>query len=111
MLTIAPLARSGKLPLRIDISWMKSLAFTERPAIVETKPQAEETNASERFALIQRILELSPTAPTDFLARFEIADLQSYLRHLQVAALPRGRNARWIRPDNTPGIAMSEPAA
>lgn len=116
MLTLTPLVRSPKLPLRIDISWMRlrpdAPTAPAAPATqIESKPSIEGADAPIRAGLIQRILELNPTAPSEFLARFGPKDLESYLQHLLVAAQPRGRSARWIRPDNTRGIAMSEPAA
>lgn len=115
MLTLSPIVRSPKLPVRIDISWMRlrpveTVAPTPSSQI-EPKPDAGPSDSPARAGLIQRILDLNPTASSEFLGRFDAPELESYLQHLLAAAQPRGRSARWIRPDNTRGIAMSEPAA
>ncbi len=115
MLSLSPTVRSPKLPVRIDISWMR-LRPAQQPApaagpIIEPKPQPEASDAPARAGFIHRILEINPTASSEFLDHFSASDLESYLQHLLVAAQPRGRSTRWIRPDNTRGIAMSEPAA
>lgn len=115
MLTLSPIVRSPKLPVRIDISWMRPRpAEPAAPAPasqIEPKPDASLSDSPARAGLMQRILEINPTASSDFLGRFKTPELEAYLQHLLAAAQPRGRSARWIRPDNTRGIAMSEPAA
>jgi hypothetical protein len=82
------------------------------PAPVNDAFESERNaETSERSRLMSQILELNPTASSDFLSRFPVKELGAYLQHLLVANQPRGRMARWIRPDNVPGIAWSEPQA
>lgn len=60
--------------------------------------------------LVDQITTVNPTASPEFLARFTAANLANYLRHLLCAQEPRGRTARWIRPQETPAIMGWEPA-
>lgn len=54
--------------------------------------------------VLSQILELNPTASPEFLGQFSDAALREYRDHLLAAAAPRGRFARRVRPDNTPGV-------
>ncbi|MEQ8769952.1 MAG: hypothetical protein RIB60_05525 [Phycisphaerales bacterium] len=54
--------------------------------------------------VIERILELNPTARQSFLSRFTPDELRSYLDHLTTAAQPRGEASRWVRPGDTSAI-------
>lgn len=108
------LALTRRLPLRIDISWMKPRGLSPNapaePETVNNRFESERAaESAERSRLMSRILELNPTASPDFLSRFPVNELGQYLQHLLVAQQPRGRMARWVRPDNVPGIAWSEP--
>lgn len=60
--------------------------------------------------LVERILSLNPSATADFLDGFRDSHLQSYLEHLQAAQRPRGREAVWVRPGESPAIMMAEAA-
>ncbi len=60
--------------------------------------------------LIEQIAARNPTASRDFLAAFSPTALFNYMRHLIACEEPRGRTARWIRPDETPAIMRWEPA-
>lgn len=94
----------SKLPLRIDISWMKSRSAAESSPSVD--PSRIE-DLIERTRLMTRILDLNPTATTGFLERFSLDELAEYHAHLAAASQPRGRSARWIRPDNVRGFSSS----
>lgn len=97
------LSLAQRIPVRIDISWMKPRLSTD-----DLAPAPTEHELVERSRLVARILEMNPTASSEFLQSFNLHDLGAYLNHLVSAHQPRGRLARWIRPDNTPGIAASE---
>jgi hypothetical protein len=97
---------ANRLPVRIDISWLKSRL--DSPSDQAAFSDVPEHELTERARLVARILELNPTASSDFLHAFGIDDLAAYLDHLNSATRPRGRMARWIRPDNTSGFAMSD---
>lgn len=56
--------------------------------------------------LIEQIMALNPTASVDFLADFSAYALDKYLAHLLAAAEPRGRNAHWARPEDSPAILL-----
>ena len=60
--------------------------------------------------LVDQITEFNPTASPEFLARFSPGALMNYLRHLLAVQEPRGRTARWIRPNETPAIMRWEAA-
>ena len=100
------LSLAQRIPVRIDISWMNPRGADE-PAL----PLPTEHELVERSRLVSRILEMNPSASSAFLESFKLNDLSAYLNHLLSATQPRGRLARWIRPDNTPGIAASVPRA
>ena len=92
---------AAKLPVRIDISWMKLGNRTEpspRPAGPADSP--------EQSMLMNQILELNPSASLEFLAQFSPSALGEYLDHLNSAAMPRGRFARRGRPENTPAVSV-----
>lgn len=61
-----------------------------------------------REQVIERILELNPTARTSFLGQFQPDELRSYLDHLTTARQPRGEASRWIRPGDTRAIMCCE---
>ncbi len=92
---------AAKLPVRIDISWMKLGRTAETPAEPE---RGSET--PEQSRLMNQILELNPSASLDFLAQFSPSALGEYLDHLTSSSLPRGRFARRGRPDNTPAVTV-----
>ncbi len=57
--------------------------------------------------VIERILELNPTARQSFLSQFGADELRSYLDHLVSASQPRGEASRWVRPGDTSAIMCS----
>lgn len=71
--------------------------------LTQTGTTTRPTDGS-REQVIDWILTLNPTAARGFLERFEARPLAMYLDHLMAAQSPRGRSARWIRPDETPAI-------
>lgn len=64
----------------------------------------EPLESMTRERLIERILEINPSATAAFLGEFEHGALARYLGHLISAEAPRGREARWVRPTETPAI-------
>jgi hypothetical protein len=61
-------------------------------------------DSARRANLVGQILAMNPTASAEFLSQFDCDELGEYLEHLESAARPRGRMARWVRRGNTPGI-------
>ena len=61
-----------------------------------------------KAAAVERILALNPTADTAFLAQFGARSLETYLAHLESAQVPRGPQARWVRPNDSPAIMWRE---
>lgn len=57
-----------------------------------------------REQVVDRIIQINPSATTDFLASFEDLPLRLYLARLAELSGQRGRSARWIRPDGEPAI-------
>jgi hypothetical protein len=69
------------------------------------------SSSSERLTreqVVDRIITINPTATAAFLNRFKQESLSKYLEHLVSASTPRGRNARWERPGDTPAIMGRE---
>lgn len=79
---------------------------TEAPEsrIDETTIDAAPVNPTWRDLLIDRIVELNPSAEHTFLERFTDGALERYADHLEASLLPRGKRARWIRTDETPAV-------
>jgi hypothetical protein len=59
-----------------------------------------------REQVVDRIVNLNPTASTDFLSRFGEGPLSEYLARLDRAKGPRGREARWVRTGSSPAIVV-----
>ncbi|HYE60990.1 MAG TPA: hypothetical protein VD997_03250 [Phycisphaerales bacterium] len=59
-----------------------------------------------RAQLVERILELNPTATTEFLSRFTEGALAHYLEHLNVLEDP---GIPWVRKGIAPAIVRREP--
>lgn len=57
--------------------------------------------------LIDRIVTLNPSATSEFLSQFSARSLGRYLAHLTAAQEPRGREARWTRPGDSPAIVAA----
>jgi hypothetical protein len=62
--------------------------------------------ALTRAQLVNRILELNPSASHSFLVEFTEEALLEYLDHLTIAHEPRGRG--WIRRGEMPAIVARE---
>ena len=75
-------------------------------ATVETKAPAVVDPARQQ--LLSQIFEFNPSACPAFLNAFENSALRTYLDHLHAAQIPRGRNARWVRPGDSPAIMWRE---
>ena len=71
-----------------------------------TEPPESRSESSRltREQVVDRILSLNPTATTNFLDEFPEDSLAVYLEHLLATSQPRGRNARWLRPADSPAI-------
>lgn len=61
-----------------------------------------EADSNQRAQLIHQIITTSPTVSRAFLDQFSRAELSSYLSHLNAAAAPRNRHARWVREGTSP---------
>jgi hypothetical protein len=64
-----------------------------------------------RSGLLEGIMALNPAATAGFLGQFTDAELSLYLRHLCVAAAPRGPESVWVRPGETRAVTMRRSAA
>jgi|GEM_PF-3336627 len=60
-----------------------------------------------RAQLVERILQINPTATTEFLSRFTEGALAHYLEHLSVLEDPA--SAPWVRRGIAPAIVRREP--
>lgn len=88
-----PASLSLRRPVRIDLSLFSRSA----PA-----PRAH--TPSPVAGLISQIIEINPSATSDFLARFAEPALREYLSHLQTGQEPRGRGSTWVRSAGRPAI-------
>jgi len=66
------------------------------------------TSRLTREQVVDRIITINPTATTSFLSKFNEDSLGRYLDHLVATSGPRGRNARWLRPGDSPAILVRE---
>ncbi|MBS0191890.1 MAG: hypothetical protein U0573_12890 [Phycisphaerales bacterium] len=60
--------------------------------------------------LVEQIIQINPTASTNYLHQFARGELREYLEHLLSAQRPRGRDAVWVRPASSHGIVFAEAA-
>jgi len=67
-----------------------------------------ESSRLTREQVVDRIIQINPTATTEFLGAFQERELGKYLDHLVAASGPRGRHARWERPADSPAILGRE---
>lgn len=83
---------------------------TDTPSIAASAVTPPEAPAGEltREQVIDRIIQINPSATTRFLDRFAEAPLRTYLDHLVAKSAPRGRAARWCRPGDTRAIEARE---
>ncbi len=73
----------------------------------ESLSRSEPSTASPNLdlpQLVDRILEMNPTAGGNYLSGFGRDALSNYLDHLVATSTPRGRSATWVRRAETPGI-------
>ncbi len=92
------------------MSLMNAAALLTKPLRLELEfERAEPTDRPAprypRVHLVERILELNPTATPEFLSRFNLPLLEEYLEHLTLTQ-SRGRGSGWIRKDGAPAIVM-----
>ncbi|MEL6795356.1 MAG: hypothetical protein AAFO89_00880 [Planctomycetota bacterium] len=65
----------------------------------------------DRKSVIGQIIELNPTATANFLNQFNDEQLWLYLSHLVASQAPRGREAVWQRPGDSPAVLAAQSAA
>ena len=61
--------------------------------------------------VIDRILQINPSARQEWLDLFEVSALRRYLDHLEFALEPRGPDSVWLRDGETPAVVTRAPAA
>jgi hypothetical protein len=76
-----------------------------------SSPSGVDTSKAARDALIGEIVEINRAALAEFLRQFDEPALRGYLDHLRATQTPRGRDARWVRPDGPPAIEWRESRA
>ncbi|CAG0999946.1 hypothetical protein PHYC_02808 [Phycisphaerales bacterium] len=83
-------------------------ALLRKPVHVEIpfdeKPVPTGVSRLSRAQLVERIMELNPTAGREFLARFTGPALGEYLDHLTLTVEPRGKASVWVRRSGPPAI-------
>lgn len=72
-------------------------------------PAPTALTAMTRTQMVERIQSLNPTASADYLETFSPRHLLTYLEHLTVSLEPRGRSARWARPEDSPALSKWVP--
>ena len=93
--------------MRLTFPRLSSWRFAApAPAAAAPEPQL----APAQAALVSQIIELNPSATVGFLRTFAESSLRNYLDHLRSAQTPRGRDARWVRPDETAAVMVRERA-
>lgn len=65
---------------------------------------------STRDRLVEEIVRVNRSATRAFLDRFSDSALRNYLDHLTFAHVPRGGEARWVRPGDTRAICCADAA-
>lgn len=88
---------------------LNAAALLTKPVRIELDFSTDdtETATSSRFSrvhLVERILELNPTATPEFLSRFTHSSLIEYLDHLTLTQAPRGKGSQWVRRCGVPAI-------
>jgi hypothetical protein len=76
---------------------------TEQPSSQHSR-SSENARSMDVPELVDRILEINPTAGGSYLSGFGREALTHYLDHLSVTRQPRGRSEGWVRRAETPGI-------
>lgn len=65
----------------------------------------------DRESVIAQIIAANPTATAAFLNQFTDEQLWLYLSHLVASQAPRGREAVWQRPGDSPAVLAAQSAA
>ncbi|GEM_PF-1299591 len=63
-----------------------------------------------RCEVIEAILAINPTASPEFLGRFTVEQLGTYLDHLSRTQMPRGGDHPWVR-GKQPGVMVYKTTA
>lgn len=90
---------------------MSAMMTRERLAIEDAPLYADfaaSVSPLTREQIVDRIISMNQTATAEFLASFSDRALRLYMEHLQAAAMPRGRNARWVRPSDHRAASVHE---
>lgn len=79
-------------------SWTKSIRTqdTDLPAAPRVILSREQ--------VVDQIISINHSATAEYLEQFEQTSLDTYLDHLLSSQQPRGKNARWDRPGDTPAM-------
>lgn len=93
--------------MRLTFPRLSSWRFA---APVPAAPAPDPELNPEQAILVSQIIELNPSATVGFLRTFAESSLRNYLEHLRSAQVPRGRDARWVRPDETAAVMVRERA-
>jgi hypothetical protein len=84
---------------------MQDSPQSDRPADNHSRSEPAFTGRNlDLPQLVDRILEINPTAGGTYLSGFGRDALSNYLDHLVATSAPRGRSATWVRRAETPGI-------
>lgn len=79
------------------------------PPRADQEPDPSPEKALTKVRVVERIIELNPTASEQFLRVFSHRRLMDYMEHLVSAQEPRGRNSSWLRRGDSPAILAREP--
>jgi len=77
--------------------------------VAVTEPELSTPTAMTRSQMVERIQSLNPTASAEYLSTFSPRHLLTYLEHLTASLEPRGRLARWLRPEDSPALSRWVP--
>lgn len=61
-----------------------------------------------REQVVDRIIQINPSAEAGFLERFPPPELKTYLSRLERTGEPRDRQSRWVRPSSATAVSMSK---
>jgi|GEM_PF-1163816 len=78
------------------------------PAMVH-EPDPSPADALTKARVVERIIEMNPTASEQFLRVFSHRRLMDYMEHLVSASEPRGKHSTWLRRGDSPAIVAREP--
>ncbi|HEX8877809.1 MAG TPA: hypothetical protein VF777_13750 [Phycisphaerales bacterium] len=92
LFTDEPLLRTGGAPIESRVA----IAAEDMSSL--TVPQ-----------LVEQILQINKSASAAYLHQFSRTELCHYLEHLLNSQRPRGRDAVWVRRENSAGILAADP--